>query len=141
MATLAQFAKKMREQAKGVPINVRDMKRVVGARVLQGVVLTTPIDTGRARFNWNVSFNRPDHTVDSVDFDGYGRRSAWSSKMSSSLMTVARAAFNDTIYISNALPYIQQLNDGWSKQAPKDYVRVAALIAARSVAERPILSR
>lgn len=139
MATLGQFARNMRAQAKAIPVNVRDMKRVVGINVLRAVVTATPIDTGQARFNWNASLNRPDYSTDMVGFSKYGRTTAWAGKMSTSMMTINRAAFNDSIYISNALPYIQKLNDGWSAQAPRDYVRIAALVAARSVAERPIL--
>lgn len=139
MVTLGEFSRRMKSLAGRVPVNVRDMKRVVATEVLRAVVNGTPIDTGQARFNWNVGLNRPDYSTDMVGFSAYGRTTAWSGKMSTSMMTIARAAFNDTIYISNALPYIQKLNDGGSKQAPRDYVRIAALIAARSVAERPIL--
>lgn len=139
MATLGQFARNMRARAKSVTTNVRDMKRTVGANVLQAVVTATPIDTGQARYNWNVSFNRPDYSVDMTGFRSYMRQGDWKGKLSTSLMIMARAADNDVIYISNALPYIQRLNEGWSSQAPAGYVKIAALVAARSIAERRII--
>jgi len=139
MATLGQFARNMRARAKSVTTEVRELKRVVAANVLQGVVTATPIDTGQARYNWNVAFNAPDYSTDMTGFRTYMRRTDWALKMSASVMTLARANERDVIYISNALPYIQRLNEGWSSQAPAGYVKIAALIAARSIAERRII--
>lgn len=34
---------------------------------------------------------------------------------------------NAEIYLSNSLPYIGALNDGHSKQAPADFVRLAVM--------------
>lgn len=134
MATLGQFAGNMRARAKRVPLNVGQIKRLVGQDVLQSVVTATPIDTGQARFNWNVSLNAPDHSTDMDGFMQYGRTRDWLNKMATSLTVLARVGVKDTIYISNALPYIRELNRGKSPQASADYVQRAALVAARRIA-------
>lgn len=139
MGSLTDFSRKIVILADRVPHSVRDLKRKVSTEVLRGVVTTTPIDTGQARFNWNVGLNAPNHNTDMTGFSTYGRRADWSSKMSTSVAAIMRAGPQDTIYISNALHYIGKLNNGGSKQAPKDYVRIAALLAARSVAGHKIL--
>ena len=139
MATLEQFARNMRARAKSVTTNVRDLKRVVATNVLQAVVTSTPIDTGQARFNWNVGFNSPNYDTDMTGFKEYLRRGEWLLKMSASVSILARASEKDVIYISNALPYIQELNAGKSPQAPANYVKIAALVASREVAARRIV--
>ena len=139
MATLGQFARNMRARAWSVETNVVDLKRVVASNVLQAVVTATPIDTGQARFNWNVGFNSPNYDTDMSGFKDYTRRGAWMMKMSASVAILARASQKDVIYISNALPYILDLNAGKSPQAPPGYVKIAALVAAREIAARRII--
>lgn len=139
MATLGQFARNMRARAKRVPYNVKQIKMLVGQDVLQAVVTATPIDTGQARFNWNVAFNSPDYTTDEEGFADYVRRGDWLGRMATSLAVLARVGEKDTIYISNALPYIEQLNKGKSPQAGADYVRRAALVAVRRIARGGVI--
>lgn len=86
--------------------------------VFSNVLLKSPVDTGRFRANWNVSASTPDNST-SVSTDKQG------------LATVSKAAIKinsykagPTIYITNALPYAQRLEYGWSKQAPSGMVRI-----------------
>lgn len=139
MATLGQFAGNMRARAKRVPFNVKQIKMLVGQDVVKEVVIATPIDTGQARFNWNVSFNGPDYSTDTEGFQDFTRRGDWAGKLATSMAVLARVGEKDTIYISNALPYIEQLNKGKSPQASADYVRRAAIVAARRVARGGVI--
>lgn len=82
---------------------------------------TTPVDTGRARANWLPSLNAPDtRQVEAGQKEDVGP-------------VLASYRIKDTIYISNNLPYIRRLNDGWSKQAPAGFVDRALAIAKRAV--------
>lgn len=68
---------------------------------------------GRARANWFASINIPrSDTTESTDRD------------SSNTVQAVLGEYNlgDTIFITNNLPYIQRLNDGWSTQAPAGFV-------------------
>ena len=80
----------------------RNVRKVVLA-CLGGVIRRSPVDTGFFRLNWALSVNGPDMTIG--DKGG---------------VTQPMPTFEnkDVIYISNAMPYANRLESGWSKQAP-----------------------
>jgi len=93
----------------------------VGGEVLRGVVLKTPVDTGRARGNWQVSVTSPPSTeLNAVDRSGGGTIAEGLSKMS-------EQRGGNAIWIVNNLPYIEALESGHSRQAGPG-VMVAATI-------------
>lgn len=86
--------------------------------LLTGIVLKTPVDTGRARANWFTSIGSPSAKV-TVSTDPSG-----SSTISGALTAISKATGN-VLWITNNLPYIYRLEfEGWSKQAPAGMVRV-----------------
>lgn len=72
----------------------------------------TPVDTGRARANWNLSIGSPDLTVDD---DATKIKSA----------SLSKGDGEKDIYIANNLPYISALEHGHSKQAPRGMVALS----------------
>jgi hypothetical protein len=86
--------------------------------LLTGIVLKTPVDTGRARANWFTSIGSPSINVtESTDPSG-------SSTIANSLTAISKAT-GDILWITNNLPYIYRLEfEGWSGQAPAGMVRV-----------------
>lgn len=119
-----------------------------------GVVLKTPVDTGRARSSWNVSIGQPDESVPAER----QRRASGESETASAIQERKRAAAQaslvrlapyQTVWITSALPYIGVLEfggypkevkvgswdrklkrfviksaGGFSKQAPRGMVRI-----------------
>ena len=84
----------------------------VALDVLRGAVLNTPVDTGRARGNWQVSINTPATTSSgSADKSGTNSLSQGASKINS-----LPAPTGTTIWITNNVPYIERLENGWSPQ-------------------------
>lgn len=79
------------------------------------VVKRSPVDTGRFRANWNVSFGTPDYTTTPSVAQGRGDLQA---------AEALKSPVGGVTYISNGLPYAQRLEYGWSKQAPAGMVRV-----------------
>lgn len=95
--------------------------------LLTGIVLKTPVDTGRARGNWFTSIGSPTAKV-TVSTDPSG-----SSTISSGLSAISKATGN-VLWITNNLPYIYRLEfEGWSKQAPAGMVRVTINDIARQL--------
>lgn len=92
--------------------------RVICLDLLSGIVLKTPVDTGRARANWQASIgSAKTDELSSTDKNG-------SATIAEGANAVARAPGN-VFYISNNLPYISRLEyEGWSKQAPRGMVRL-----------------
>lgn len=108
---LSQFNIKTLKQADIV-------RRKVILEVLRGVVKRTPVDTGRARGNWQVSTGNPiDEEIDKKDKNGGVTIRAGVSEIKQSLI-------DQTLFIANNVPYINALEDGWSGQAPNGMLKV-----------------
>lgn len=83
------------------------------------IVADTPIDTGRAMNNWNISVGTPDRSItEESGSDG----SIKGAKQGQAVATLANVPFGSTVWISNSLPYIVSLNEGSSDQAPANFV-------------------
>lgn len=108
-------------KAKG---DVETVVRKATFEVFRMVVLRTPVDTGRARANWNVSFGAPNYATSVITDQGRGVAEA---------AKVLRLPVGGVTWISNGLPYIRQLEHGHSKQAPQGMVRLSAMEFARHV--------
>jgi len=90
--------------------------RALGINLLNGLTRVTPVDTGRARGNWFVGIRVPVRTIDN-------NRKATSAVIEGvNAINSAKAIEYPEIVISNNLPYIERLNDGYSTQAPKKFV-------------------
>ena len=85
------------------------------------LVARTPVDTGRARSNWLPSLNVSEtSTVEPGQKPNVG-------------IVLGSYKINDTILITNNLPYIKRLNDGSSKQAPANFVEAAVEFGANTI--------
>lgn len=73
--------------------------------------VVTPVDTGRARANWHMDIDTP--TVRIVE---PGQDTS---------PNISQYKIGQTVFVSNNLPYIRRLNDGWSSQAPAGFVEAA----------------
>ena len=94
-------------------------KRIAG-EMLQQVVVATPVDTGQARGNWRVSVGVLDKKTDQTqDRSGQG-------SISKGIATIqSGGGIGKVVYISNSLRYIERLNNGWSMQAPKNFMQIS----------------
>jgi hypothetical protein len=94
------------------------IRRKIILEVLRGVVKRTPVDSGRARGNWQASISKPiSREVDRKDKTG-------SSTVSEESGTVQSSSPDDTLYLTNNVPYILILEDGRSNQAPNGMLKV-----------------
>lgn len=105
----------------------------------------TPVDTGKARSNWAVSLDNPfagtrlpyspylsRHKHGDGGSIGETRNQAGVVWAAASVLKANKAGAS--VYISNNLPYIQRLNEGWSDQAPAGFIQAAVLTGrARAV--------
>ncbi len=82
----------------------------------QGVVLGTPVDTGRARANWQFGNNFPSGTLGASDRGGGATLTRIAGQMPG-----VRAG--GSVWLVNNLPYISRLENGYSRQAPAGFVR------------------
>ncbi len=88
--------------------------------LLSGIVMDTPVDTGRARANWQTTIGAP----------ASGQVIAWNGPggAASAALTEGAARIEDVsgdvaIFLTNNVPYIEPLEFGHSRQAPGGMVR------------------
>jgi hypothetical protein len=117
-----------------VQLDIETVARKATLQVFTAVVKKSPVDTGRFRANWNVSFGVPDTSVTS---------STDTARADSEVDKVQALPVGGVVYLSNSLPYAQVLEyggypnppkhptgktkGGYSTQAPQGMARLSAL--------------
>lgn len=97
--------------------------RKVAMDVFHRVIIRTPVDTGRARANWQASIGAPkEGELDSVNKIPVGVPGG-SADLDQALI-VDKHQGDDSIFLSNNLPYIEVLENGSSIQSPAGMVKV-----------------
>lgn len=107
--------------------------RAVGLNVLIQVVPPTPVDTGRAKGNWQVEIDSRNFAeTDTLDKSkGGGPTIARGSEV----VGTGRLKKYFKIFIFNNLPYIGRLNAGSSEQTPAMWVEsgIARVLGRRNL--------
>lgn len=88
--------------------------RAITLSLFNGIIRDTPVDTGRARGNWQTTVGAPA----SGEVDRVGA----SVSIAEVESNTPPGAGQET-YLANDLPYIVQLEEGTSKQAPEGMVK------------------
>jgi hypothetical protein len=128
---LRGFARQIRITGKAVEQNATSMLRRVAVAVDRTVVFATPVDTGRARANWQAQIGSP--------ASGTVPPTTAEASVAAAQAVINNAKPGDTIHLTNNLPYIGKLNDGWSAQAPANFVQEAVAVGVQTAAEARLL--
>ena len=123
--SLEEFSQRTQAIAVSIEQGSIEILRKVFLAVDVAVVMATPVDTGRARANWLPSLNAP--RFDSIEETDFERA------MREARFTADSAGRGSILFLSNNLPYIGRLNDGWSEQAPAGFVQIAVREASNAV--------
>lgn len=129
------FALDIERFAQRVNLRFDVVVRKVSLDILTRIIQRTPVDTGRARANWQVDLDRiPTGTVESIFEGPKGSRSSLPGTIQQGVVAGVLNRINGqtTVYIANNLPYITRLEEGWSGQAPQGMVAI-------TVAEYPLV--
>ena len=121
------FASDVEAYTKRAGASLDETSRAIVLELFGSVIKDTPVDTGRARGNWQTTIGAPaSGTVD---------RLGESEALADVAQQTASFGAGKVIYLSNNLPYIYRLEyDGWSKQAPggmlrKNVARIQSIVA------------
>lgn len=116
-SNLKSFQRAVDRFSRTVPAaKVNLMQRKLALQALRGLVHKTPIDTGRARGNWQTTTATPaEGAIGGITRKG---QSVSSSPIEKGSVAIRAAQPFGVIWISNNLPYIEALEDGSSTQAP-----------------------
>ncbi len=139
---MSRFALDMNNFAKKCGEKADVVVRKVCLDLMSSIILKTPVDTGRARANWQATIGQPAGGV--VAFSGdAGRGITAPSRSAASAQAVLAGAgavskaSGNVFWLTNNLPYISVLEfgrysgdgpntvGGYSKQAPAGMVRIS----------------
>lgn len=121
------FTKRMRERADQVVVGANNAVRTFALAINQVVILETPVKTGHARANWQVSLSKP--ILEELDAEDPGGQST----VNKNAALIKTSPPGVRIILSNNVPYINQLNDGSSAQAPAQFVQQSILAAGSAL--------
>jgi hypothetical protein len=115
----AAFNKEVRTWAKErTPEEIKKFQRYIVIEALRRLVLKTPVDTGRARGNWQVTIaDIPEGETGTTDTAGQ-------DTIATGIQALQSLGVYQIVYITNNVPYIVYLENGTSKQAPQGMVRI-----------------
>lgn len=143
--SLGALADRMNFVSKEFITRATQMVRRVALTVHQVVVVGTPVDTGRARSNWFVSFGSPvirneESPADQSASLGARKRQATQHAIDQGSPVIAswRLGAGD-IYVANGVPYIGDLDRGTSRQAPTGMVKQAVIAGRRVLKQTKLL--
>lgn len=108
---------------------IPEVKTRIVAETFAGLVRATPVGNhGR----WKRNIGKPRARWQPKNYVGGTARRSWridvgrprdeAPPRNDPLATLASARPNDVIWVSNPQPYMEQLNNGWSLQAPAGFV-------------------
>jgi hypothetical protein len=127
------FIKRLLKRNEEVQQGVRDITKNMVAAMMDELVPATPIRTGRARRNWQV-------TMGEHDVVEWAPRTPPERNAEVALENARRRidAYHDLskpLGVRNPIPYLTRLNEGYSAQAPAGFIQ-DAILRARSVVNK-----
>lgn len=105
----------------------------LGSEIVANLQEDTPVDIGWARANWVAAIGEP-YITDPITKPGASDVSVQLGRASAGVASLATYKIADgPVFISNNVPYIRRLDEGWSDQAPSGFVQAAITRAVRRV--------
>ena len=118
-----QFTLQLNKEIADTEEKIEDAISLIAMDSLRGVVMKSPVDTGRFRGNWIVSKNAANTTSSQVTDKNGGQ----TITKGSGVIDTFDMNTDSRIIIQNNLPYANRLENGWSKQAPNGMVALTVV--------------
>lgn len=111
------FAQQIKEWANETMASAERTQKRACRELARLVIQDTPVQTGRARANWQAGLNQaPTGVLDEVDPSG-------ATALARVEKVLARMKSGDTLVLANNLDYAKELEDGSSRQAPNGMLK------------------
>lgn len=112
------FSEQLQQATLKIVDHADDARRAITLELFNSVITATPVDTGRARGNWQTTNHVPaSGTLERIDPGG-------NLAKDEALQRVGASDPDGTVWLTNNLPYIMALEYGHSqRQAPEGMVR------------------
>lgn len=119
---MTSFSEQIKAFTAKVEVAANNSARNIIGDIADELIFRTPVDTGRARANWQLGVNAINKKVNLNTFDPEG--DATSNKLYS---LIPKNVLGLSIYIANSVPYIYDLENGRSKQAPNGMIKLTQI--------------
>jgi hypothetical protein len=134
---LHDLAGAMTIHATRVGRNINNTVKATAKAVAREVITGTPVDTGKARSNWQASLGEEQDTVINPHAPG-SRLGISETANANAAITIADSVIDarkpgEDVFIQNNVFYIGLLNNGSSQQAAAGFVQAAAVKATEVV--------
>jgi len=136
--TLLSLAAELEATRDGLRNRASNKAVEVAVAIVTDLANVTPVDSSRALSNWIVTIGAAVTTA--IEPYYFGHRGDTQELSAAAVIAAARRVLEakkpgQPITISNVLPYIKRLNEGYSQQEPAGMVERAILIG-RNIAKR-----
>lgn len=136
MANLSDLAKRLNKFADTIEAAPSKVAAEVVLVLVDELTDRTPVDTSKAISNWLVSLEDPVL----IDLDAYYEgiagstfRASKNEVLSFAKSKLATKVPGEAIFVSNSAPYIRDLENGSSSQAPAGFTKQSVMIAKGKV--------
>jgi hypothetical protein len=140
----SEFPRRMRARGDEVRTGASVIVRKAALVIDQALVFSTPVDKGVARSNWRVSIGEPlDGVIDAYapgEKLGLSETQNAQAAIADGESVIGRHRQGESIAIANNLPYIERLNQGWSRQAPAGFINTSVAAAVTAVGASRVLT-
>lgn len=136
MADLKQLGRTLTVYAAQVGRHPQATQRKATKALARELILATPVDEGTARSNWQVGVTpsaSPRAAYSPGSHLGISESGNASSAIAAANAAVDAAPSGSTLFVSNPVPYIDILDQGHSRQAPRGMIRRALAVAMAEV--------
>ena len=131
---LLDLAASLEKKAKSIDEATSKLAVDTALTIVGDLAFKTPVDTSQALSNWIVTLETPSSDKIKPHFPGEGgstQKASAAETTNQARKMLAGKKPGQRIFITNNLPYIRRLNDGYSKQAPAGFVERAVLIGRK----------
>jgi hypothetical protein len=154
VATLIQFSRNIRKLGSRIENNSLILTKRIAKRTLISLVEGTPVDEGNARSNWRVSLGNPTRSIIPAYSPGkklgIGERQNARATIQNGIAIINQLRVGlkrgtgqagTALFITNSIPYLGRLRNGYSSQQPNDWVEVALIQAQAEISQTRLLDR
>lgn len=131
---LLDLAASMERKAKAIDAAASQLAVETAQTIVGDLAFKTPVDTSQALSNWIVTLDAPSDNKIKPHFPGEGgstQKASAAETINQARKVLSAKRPGQKIYITNNLPYIRRLNEGYSKQAPAGFVERSVLIGRK----------
>ena len=116
--SVQSFGKELKAFSKRTDTDLDVTVRKVALELFDHITMKTPVDTGRAKGNWNMAVGKKDTSVNL-------KAKSTPQGQPAKALNMKKGDGEKAIYITNSLPYIYALEHGHSQKASNGMVAIS----------------